>query len=151
MNVTLCITKNEIMKTLKTSLATAIAIVGIIISLVPNQSIAQTGIKRTQLQRHDLSVAGYEVVQVRVDFEPGTAFGMHTHPGEEIINVLEGTLEYVIEGERPVVLKAGEVLFIPAGKYHSAKNVGKVKASELATYVVQKGKPLLVLKDEKRD
>ena len=139
------------MKTLKTSLAKAIAIVAIIISLVPNQSIAQTGIKRTPLQRHDLSATGYEVVQVRVDFEAGVAFGMHNHPGEEIINVLEGTLEYVIEGQSPVVLKAGEVLFIPAGKYHSAKNVGKVKASELATYVVQKGKPILVLKDEKRD
>ncbi|MNY72602.1 Cupin domain protein [compost metagenome] len=71
---------------------------------------------------------------------------MHSHPGEEIIYVLEGTFEYQIEGEKPVVLKAGEVLFIPAGKNHSAKNIGKVKASELATYIVRKDKPLLVMK-----
>ena len=131
------------------SLSSAIAILGLIFCLLPSQSNAQqAGIKRTQLQRHELSVPGFEAIQVRVDFEPGAAFGMHTHPGEEIINVLEGLLEYVIEGENPVVLKAGDVLFIPAGKNHSARNVGKVKASELATYIVQKGKPLVVLKEE---
>ena len=134
----------------KIYLLKAIAILGIAFCLTPNDSIAQqSGIKRTELQRHDLSTAGHEAIQVRVDFEPGNAFGMHSHPGEEISNVLEGTLEYAIEGESPIVLKAGEVLFIPAGKNHSAKNTGLVKASELATYIVQKGKPLVVLQDEK--
>lgn len=137
------------MKAFRPSLASAIAILAIIFCMMPSTSNAQKlGIKRTELQRHELSVPGFEAIQVRVDFEPGAAFGMHTHPGEEIINVLEGLLEYEIEGQRPVVLKAGDVLFIPAGKNHSAKNVGKVKASELATYIVQKGKPLVVLKDE---
>jgi quercetin dioxygenase-like cupin family protein len=44
-----------------------------------------------------------------------------------------------------VTLKAGDVPFIPAGTVHAAKNVGSVTASELATYVVEKGKPLLTL------
>jgi quercetin dioxygenase-like cupin family protein len=105
----------------------------------------QAGIKRTDLQRHDLSVPGREVVQVRVDIDPGVAFGKHTHPGEEIIYVLEGSLEYQIEGKPPMTLKAGDVLFIPAGTIHAAKNVGSGTASELATYVVEKGKPLLTL------
>jgi quercetin dioxygenase-like cupin family protein len=108
-------------------------------------ALAQTGIKRTDLQRHDLSTPGREAVQVRVDFEPGTAFPNHTHPGEEIIYVLAGTLEYQIEGKPAVTLKAGDVLFIPAGTVHAAKNVGTTSASELATYVVEKGKPLLTL------
>jgi quercetin dioxygenase-like cupin family protein len=106
---------------------------------------AQTGIKRTDLQRHDLSAPGREAVQVRVDLEPGVAFPNHTHPGEEIIYVLAGTLEYQIKGKPAVTLKAGDVLFIPAGTVHSAKNVGSATASELATYVVEKGKPLLTL------
>ena len=105
----------------------------------------QAGIKRTDLQRHDLSVPGHEAIQVRVDFDPGAAFGKHTHPGEEIIYVLDGSLEYEIEGKPPVTLKAGDVLFIPAGTIHAAKNVGSTTASELATYVVEKGKPLLTL------
>ena len=105
----------------------------------------QPGIRRTELQRHDLSAPGREVVQVRVDLDPGAAFGRHRHPGEEIVNVLEGSLEYQVEGKAPVTLKAGDVLFVPAGVIHSAKNVGRSNGSELATYIVEKGKPLVVL------
>lgn len=104
----------------------------------------QPGIKRTDLQRHDLSAPGREAVQVRVEFAPGVSFPKHTHPGEEIIYVLEGSLEYQVEGKAPVTLKAGDVLFIPAGTVHSAKNVGSGNGAELATYVVEKGKPLVV-------
>ena len=103
----------------------------------------QPGVKRTDLLRHDLVVPGREVVQVRVDFAPGVAFPPHSHPGEEIAYVIEGLLEYRLEGKPPVTLKAGEALFIPAGAIHSAKNVGGGNAAELATYVVEKGKPLV--------
>ena len=105
----------------------------------------QSGIKRTDLQQHDLSAPGREVIQVRVDIAPGAAFGRHRHPGEEIVYVIEGTLEYEVEGRPPVTLKAGEVLFIPAGTIHAAKNVGSDNGAELATYVVEKGKPLVVM------
>ncbi|MGF7038532.1 cupin domain-containing protein [Mucilaginibacter lappiensis] len=135
------------MKPYKKLLLSLFTIFSLTLLFIPDQAIAQQpGIVRTDLQRHDISVAGHEAIQVRVDFKPGTAFGMHAHPGEEIIYVLEGTLEYEIEGERPVTLKAGDVFFVPAGKNHSAKNVGKVNGAELATYIVEKGKPLLVLK-----
>ena len=107
--------------------------------------VRQSEIKRTDLLRHDLSVPGREIVQVRVDFAPGVAFGRHSHPGEEIAYVLEGSLEYQLEGKPPVTLKAGEALFIPAGTIHSAKNVGKGNGAELATYIVEKGKPLVVM------
>lgn len=100
------------------------------------------GSTRTDLQRHDLGVAGHEVLQARVDFEAGAYFPAHKHPGEEIIYVLEGTLEYHIEGQPPVTLKAGDVLFVPAETAHSARNVGRDKGSELATYILEKGKPL---------
>jgi quercetin dioxygenase-like cupin family protein len=82
---------------------------------------------------------------VIVEVLPGMTSPRHTHPGEEIIYVLEGSLEYQIEGKPPVTLKAGDVLFIPAGTIHAAKNAGSGTASELATYVVEKGKPLLTL------
>jgi quercetin dioxygenase-like cupin family protein len=105
----------------------------------------QPGITRTDLQRHDLGVPGFEAIQVRVGFAPGAAFGRHTHPGEEIIYVLEGTLAYEIDGKPTTTLKAGDVLFIPAGTVHAAKNVGSGNAAELATYVLEKGKPPLTL------
>jgi quercetin dioxygenase-like cupin family protein len=108
-------------------------------------SAQQQGVNRTELQRHDLSAPGREVIQVRVDLDPGVTFPLHSHPGEEIIYVLEGVWEYQVEGKGAMTLKAGDVLFIPAGVKHGAKNVGSGKGSELATYIVEKGKPLVVL------
>ena len=103
------------------------------------------GITRTDLQRHDLSVPGREVIQVLVAFAPGVVAPKHSHPGEEIVYVVEGVLEYALEGRPPVTLKAGDTLFIPAGTPHAVKNVGNGNAAELATYIVEKGKPLVVL------
>jgi quercetin dioxygenase-like cupin family protein len=103
------------------------------------------GTRRIDLQRHDLSAPGREVIQARVEIDPGVTSPRHTHPGEEIIYVLEGSLEYQVEGKPAVTLKAGEVLFIPAGTIHAAKNVGNGNAAELATYVVEKGKPLVTV------
>src|SRR4030095_10913265 len=103
------------------------------------------GTKSTDLQRHDLSITGREAIQVIVELAPGVLAPKHTHPGEEIIYVLEGALEYELEGKPSVTLKRGDVLFIPAGTVHSAKNVGTGNAAELATYVVEKGKPLITL------
>ena len=106
------------------------------------QAPRPAGTTRTDLQRHDLGTPGKEVLQARVDFAPGARFPAHRHPGEEIIYVLEGTLEYELEGQPPVTLKAGEVLFVPSGVFHSARNPGDAAGSELATYVLEKGKPL---------
>ena len=131
---------------MKTARIIALAVLMVASGLALHVALSQQqGIKRTNLQRHDLSVPGREVVQVRVELAPGVSFPKHTHPGEEIIYVLEGTWEYTVEGKPPVTLKAGEVLFIPAGTIHSAKNVGSGNGAELATYVVEKGKPLVVL------
>ncbi|HEF4761946.1 TPA: cupin domain-containing protein [Pseudomonas putida] len=106
----------------------------------------QTGLKRTDLIKRDLGVEGQEVIQVIVDFDPGVVSPRHAHPGVEVAHVLSGTFEYELEGQPNVVLKAGESLYIPAGTAHVAKNIGKDKASELATYIVKKDTPLLILK-----
>jgi quercetin dioxygenase-like cupin family protein len=111
---------------------------------LPVAQAQQTGSKRIDLQRHDLSAPGREVIQVRVDFDPGYVSPRHTHPGEEIIYVIEGSLEYEINGKLAKV-KTGDVLFVPAGTVHSAKNLGSGIGAELATYVVEKGKPLITL------
>ena len=110
-------------------------------------SMAQqaSGIERTDLQQHDLGIPGREVVQNRVDISPQAPAFKHKHPGEEIIYVLEGALEYRVEGKPPTTVKAGEVFFVPAETIHAVKNLGTANAAELATYVVEKGKPLVVL------
>lgn len=125
-------------------IAAAVLIAGMGVSLHIAQA-QQQGVKRTDLQRHDLSVPGREAIQVRVDFDPGVVFPKHKHPGEEIVYVLEGSLEYRLEGQPAVTLNTGDVLFIPNGVAHVVTNVGTGKGSELATYIVEKGKPLLTL------
>lgn len=102
------------------------------------------GITRTDLQRHDLSISGREAIQVRVDFAPGAIAPRHMHPGEEIVYVLKGTIEYRLQGQPRTRLNAGDVIFIPFGLPHEAVNVGLEPASELATYVVEKDQPLVV-------
>lgn len=131
---------------MKTSRIIALAALVAASACAPHAALAQQeGIKRTDLQRHDLSVPGREVVQVLVEFAPGASFPRHAHPGEEIVYVVEGALEYQLVGKPPVTLKAGEVLFIPNGGVHAVRNVGSGSASELATYIVEKGKPLLAI------
>jgi quercetin dioxygenase-like cupin family protein len=105
------------------------------------------GLWRTDLQHADLSIPGREVIQNRVEIGPESPLVRHWHPGEEIIYVLEGSLEYRIDGEEPRTYGAGEALVIPAEVVHAVRNAGSGPASELATYVVEKGKPFLVVVD----
>ena len=111
-------------------------------STTPQQA---PGITRVDLQQHDLSVPGLEVVQNRVEISSEAFPVKHFHYGEEIIYVLEGELEYQIEGEPPRRVKAGEALTVPAEAIHAVKNVGDGNGAELATYIVEKGKPLITL------
>jgi len=103
------------------------------------------GLYRTDLQHSDLSVPDRVVILNRVDFFPDAPAVRHWHPGEEIIFILDGTLEYVIDGQESLIVSAGESLIVPAETVHSVKNVGGTHAAELATYVVEKDKPFLVV------
>ena len=101
------------------------------------------GIARTETVRSQFD-STREAIQVRVDFAKGASFPKHSHPGVEIAYVLTGVIEYELEG-KIVRLKAGESIYIPAGAVHSAKNVDTGTTSELATYLVEKGKPIVIL------
>ncbi|WP_132651726.1 cupin domain-containing protein [Rhizobium sp. BK418] len=129
------------MRTIMIMAAGALIVAG---AMQLTKASAEEPIQRTDLVQNDIDVPGHEAVQVRVDFAPGALAPRHHHPGEEIAHVLEGSLEYQLDGETPVTLQAGQSLFIPSGVAHSARNVGNGKASELATYIVTKGSPLVV-------
>jgi quercetin dioxygenase-like cupin family protein len=99
------------------------------------------GITRIDLQEHDLSVPGRQAVQNRVQISPEAPAFRHFHYGEEVIYVLEGELEYQIDGQPPRNVQAGDALTVPAETIHSVTGDG----AELATYFVEKGKPLITL------
>lgn len=104
---------------------------------------AQTsGIKRTLLQKSDISAPNREAVVARIEVEPGVMAGRHSHPGEEISYVIEGEGEVLFDGEPPLKIKAGDAFVIPAGKIHDAKSTGSVPLKLVGVYVLEKGKPL---------
>jgi quercetin dioxygenase-like cupin family protein len=125
--------------------AALIATISLASYTAQSQEVRLGDIKRTNLMKEDLSIPGREVIQVRVDFPPGVDAVRHNHPGEELVYIIEGELEYQLDGRSPVTLKAGDVLLIPYGTHHAVKNVGSGNAAELATYIVEKGKPLSAL------
>lgn len=102
----------------------------------------QPGFTRKLLQDKNLTAHDRHAVQVVAEFVPGGAAGKHTHPGEELGYVLEGTLLLEVDGQPPRTLKAGDVFFVEAGKVHDGKNVGSGPAKVLATYIVEIGKPV---------
>jgi quercetin dioxygenase-like cupin family protein len=106
------------------------------------------GIKRIDLQRQDLSAPGREVIQNRVEISDEAPLIRHKHPGEEIIYVLEGSLEYQIDGMPAKTYNAGEALIVPAETVHAVRNAGEGNGAELATYVIERGKPFIVLAEE---
>ncbi len=110
---------------------------------LPPAKFDAKGIARTETVRSEFD-SKREAIQVRVDFKPGASFPKHSHPGAEIAYVLNGSIEYEMDG-KIIRLKAGESLYIPAGAVHSAKNTGAEVCSELATYVVEKNQPIVIL------
>ncbi|HEX4858656.1 MAG TPA: cupin domain-containing protein [Usitatibacteraceae bacterium] len=121
---------------MKTTLAAAT------LALVAAVAIAQApAIKRTILQRGEVAETGREVVLGMAEIAAGGSTGRHTHFGPETGYVLEGSTMLEIDGEAPKLLKAGDSYFIPAGRVHDARAHGGT-AKVIATYVVEKGKPL---------
>ena len=101
----------------------------------------QPAITRTVLQQVDISIPGREVVTAKAEIPMGGTTGRHTHPGEEVTYLIEGTLTLEMDGAAARTVKAGEAFVIPAGKVHSATASGG-KATALVNYIVEKGKPL---------
>lgn len=99
-------------------------------------------IYRVGLLQHDLSAPGRQTVVVMNYFQPNVTAPKHRHPGEEVVFVVEGEMEYDVDGQPPVILKAGDALLIPAETYHVVRN-GNAPAKELATYILEKGKPVV--------
>jgi quercetin dioxygenase-like cupin family protein len=119
--------------------ATTAALLGMTLAAAAQQPPA---FKRTELQRADLSAPGREVVQAIAEIPPGATAGRHTHPGEEVGYVLAGTVVVEIDGKPAATMNAGQYFIIPAGTIHNATNKSKSDAKVLATYIIEKGKPV---------
>lgn len=82
-----------------------------------------------------------EVVLMSVNIQPSGAVPMHTHPGDCVGSVLDGTVELLVEGQAPRRVAAGEAYSNPQGTVHGFRNVGDGSARLLNSLVVEKGAP----------
>jgi len=98
-------------------------------------------IKGAPLQKFDVLGTNYETVIGIDEIMPNVSIGKHTHPGPESGYMLEGEMVLLIDGHPPREVKAGQSYQVPPGAVHDAKT-GPQGAKVIATYVVEKGKPL---------
>src|ERR1700724_1385591 len=114
-----------------------------IVLAITGELLAQNpAVKRTVVNRGDVSVPGREAVIANVEITPGGSAGRHTHPGDEISYVVAGEGEILMEGKPPLKVKPGDGLIIPGGTKHDAHNTGAQPLRLVGVYVVEKGKPL---------
>jgi quercetin dioxygenase-like cupin family protein len=117
--------------------------VGAVVLAAAGVIVAQTpALTRTMVTKADVSVPGREAVVARVEIAPGGVAGWHTHPGDEISYVMDGTATLMIAGQPPRQVSAGEGFVIPAGTVHNARNDSASAIKLVGVYVVDKGKPL---------
>lgn len=115
----------------------------IIFAAVISAPAAAQEFKRTVLQRTDVPMsAQHETVVGTAEIIPGGTTGRHTHPGVEMMVAVEGDMDAFIEGQEPVRLKVGDSILIPHGKVHEVRNVGVIPSKVVATWMVEKGKPM---------
>jgi oxalate decarboxylase/phosphoglucose isomerase-like protein (cupin superfamily) len=70
-----------------------------------------------------------------VDLAPGMGHARHNHPGsEEIIYVVSGEGEQMVDDQPPVKVGPGSSIYIPADIYHSTLNTGHQPMQLIVVY-----------------
>ena len=127
--------------TIGATLALGLAALSVSVTPIP-VTAQQPTVQRKILLTQDLPIAGYQTVMAAVEIPAGGREGRHTHPGAVVVYIQEGILTFDYEGKPTTTYKAGESFFIEAGKIHEGINKGGSPVKAIATFVVEKGKPL---------
>jgi quercetin dioxygenase-like cupin family protein len=133
----------------RTLLVFAATLAGIVLGAIGATYVGAQGtpqITRTEILRKPMSgMEGKEVVVFLADVPPGGVAGVHYHPGDEAIYMLQGALTFEPDQEKPFELKAGEITFNPAKHIHKAKNMSATESAKvLNCMIAEKGQPLAV-------
>jgi quercetin dioxygenase-like cupin family protein len=122
----------------------AASVVAMLIGIAAHSMVyaQQPSVDRKVLLQQDVSAPGYQNVLVAVTIPVGGREGRHTHPGTAIVHVLDGALTLDHDGRPSTTYKAGETFSVDAGKVHEGINKGNAPVRAIASFVVEKGKPL---------
>jgi len=101
---------------------------------------------RQELHRSDLAAApGHEEVMMLAEIPAGTSSTRHSHPGDDLGYVLEGTIVLQVDGQPPLTLHAGDTFTTPPRRVHNARNIGTTMARALDIYIIEKGQPAVIV------
>jgi quercetin dioxygenase-like cupin family protein len=124
-------------------IALFLAVTAVLVAALSSTGAAQQPtVERKVLSQQDVTAPGYQNVLVAVTIPVGGREGRHTHPGTAIVHVLEGELTLDHDGRPTATYKAGETFFVDPGKVHEGINKGKAPVRAIASFVIEKGKPL---------
>ena len=120
-----------------------VIVVAVVVIGARSLTIAQQpGPARKVLLQQDLPMSGYEAVLAVVTMPVGTREGRHTHPGTALVYVQEGAITLDYDGRPTVTYKVGESFLVEAGRVHEGMNRGNIPVKAIATFIVEKGKPM---------
>ena len=120
----------------------SISAIAVVIVAACLQAAQQPQVTRKVLMQQDLAIPGYTGALVAVEIPAGGREGKHTHPGTVMVAIQEGAITLEYEGKPTKTYKAGEAFSVDPGKIHEGINNGKTPARAIASFVVEKGKPL---------
>jgi oxalate decarboxylase/phosphoglucose isomerase-like protein (cupin superfamily) len=70
-----------------------------------------------------------------VVLQPGKGHDRHNHPqSEEVLYVLSGEGEQILDDGEPFPVKAGDTIYVPIAMFHSTRNTGWAPMRLLALY-----------------
>jgi quercetin dioxygenase-like cupin family protein len=96
--------------------------------------------------------AGSRAMTIAVEFPPGDpGTPPHRHSGPAFGYVLEGEMQFELEGEAPRIVKAGETFWEPGGDiihYSDGNARDDVKVRFLVTMLCAPGQPMLTLVED---
>lgn len=104
-------------------------------------AVAQEALVRQPLQKSEFPGDQWATYTTLLTVAPNAPIPRHTHPGIEMIFVIEGEATLTLEGKPEMKLKSGDSFTVPAGVVHGGKN-GDKTTKIITTHVVDKAKPL---------
>lgn len=82
------------------------------------------------------AVHGDKTMITFFEFEPDAVIPLHKHPHEQITYVIEGEIEFALEGQS-MVLKAGDGVVVKSNQEHSARVLGRPAKAVDAWYPIR--------------
>jgi len=130
----------------KSIFITAVAVLmvgGVALAQTQPSPVQPPPVKRTIVGKADVPNSNYEAITAIVEIAPGFKAGRHLHPGVVFCQVLEGEFWLAFDDQPEKVYKAGEQCSLPSKAIHNEGAVGSSPLKLVATYVVEKGQPLV--------